>query len=241
MLSLTKTAPEISGSFTCFIMLLVMARVSRYWVRLGILSVVGLWGVYNENWFISMFLFGMAFADYDAEMRLYGTPSMDIYFAKHGRVRTLWKTTWTSALVAGVYMSGNHMDYFRANSGIWRMCFTGCLTFSAIYHLSDVRSVFETSVLQYLSKLSFGIYLCHMTVIDELSCYLRPLLARICAGRTLCIIPLLLGFEISITLILALCFETLIDLPCIRFSHWVESLVVDSDDSSEVIPNLTLK
>lgn len=234
-ISLTKIAPEISGSFACFLMLIVMARMSRYRVRLTLLATVGFWAAYNDNWIVFLFLFGMTFADYDAEMTLDGMNGLNGFFAKHDRAQILWNTTWSLALLLGVYLSELNLSFFGAMGDIWKLCFAATLILSAIYHLPKVRSIFDTFPMQELGRLSFGIYLCHLPVMEEIVVHIRPLIVNLCAKNRLLMVLMLLSIEVSLTLVFAQCFERLIDRPCIQFSRWLESLAIDTESHVEMV------
>lgn len=112
----------------------------------------------------------------------------------------------------------------------WLLCLSGCMLSLSIYHLQPLRKFLETPVLQYLGKVSFGIYLCHMPIIEQLSdTYIRPGAVYICGSWLRLAFWLAMFVEVPIVLSAAHMFERYIDRSSIKAAKWLEEQFIDAE------------
>lgn len=220
-----------------------MARISRWWMRSTILLCLGAWAGLNGNWFIPLFLFGMALADYD----LSKYPTQDTSkWSQLYHLELACSTFWTILLLCGLWIASwprpSMNPFVRLDlQTAWIQNVAACLILISSYHLSAVREFFETPALQFLGKISFAMYLCHQPVIDELTNpYLVPWFKKLCGEHLYIAFWLVYTITTAVVFFVSFWGEKLLDSPSIRAAKWVEQQITDSDNLEKVDPHLAI-
>ncbi|CCG84313.1 protein of unknown function [Taphrina deformans PYCC 5710] len=230
---------EVYGSFVCYLMIVIMARISRASLRIMLIILAGAWAAWNSSWFLVLFFYGMLLADYDLGKLESKRPP--IFTHVHNLL-------WVTVLAISLWVAGwaENFDPFIPNEmhAIWLLAASSCGTVTALYHLPTVRGLFESPAMQYLGKLSFGIYMVHFPVIDLLiEPYLRPFIAA-WVGPSFSAQMLTFLCEVGIVLFLADLFERVIDTPSVRVAKTIETLLIgvatpDTSSTSAVLLPMT--
>lgn len=223
-------ALEVYGSFICYLLLVIMARMSLLRARLATLAFVSLWACYNHGWFIFLFVYGVALADYDLEIKMQ-RPGYAVQ-RKHW-VRRLQTTFWTSLLVLGLYIAGWPESYepFKNHTirGVWLISFAACCIITAIYHLPWVRSLFETPSSQYLGRISFGLYLVQFPLLDLiLEPYVRPWFRNFLGESKFLLFLTVFLFDVVVVILGGQIFACTVDAQSVKAAKYLETCIFDS-------------
>jgi peptidoglycan/LPS O-acetylase OafA/YrhL len=163
---------ELYGSFLVFIFLLVLGANRYRYIAYGLLAVI-FWDSYYQG-----FIIGMVFSDLTAHEKL--TKNLRVHFTVKAILVLL-------AIIAGSYPMG-----VAEPVGIYsKITFLPpllnaqiCHTLAAIVILffavtnSRFQQLLESRVVNFLGKVSFGMYLLHLIVIFSLSSFLASILSR---------------------------------------------------------------
>jgi peptidoglycan/LPS O-acetylase OafA/YrhL len=238
---------EFYGSFVCYILVLILVRIPRNGVRMGLVAVFSGLCMLMGSWNIFGFLAGMLIADFNLSQEENGTtlPSTN----SMSRIKSgIWATMFAMAL----YMAGfptlaagdavlKPMPGFEIlrsltpmglnmddHSRFW-WSISGVVLLLSISKLPRLKSLFETTFCQYLGKISFSLYLVHVFCVVIFGLGLQGLLMRLAAlqphEKTL-LYWLICGlwYFIFTVLVFALAaqVERWVDAPSVKFAKWLE-------------------
>lgn len=230
-------AKEIYGSFACYLILIAMANVSRWKARLLVFGLLLGLSYYVDSWFMFLFFYGVAFADYDLELTSELAEHHEVN-AKHlGRTSLI---LFSTLLVVGLYIAGLPGSIFpfylrgpERGPSTWLLVLGCCLVFTSVYQLRRLRSILESTPLQYLGKISFGLYIVHWSVLEHIAWpYTRSRVLAICGSWR--VLALLLSFcwETSVSLLFAHWFEKFLDAPSVKISKFVERSITNTENTN---------
>ena len=238
---------EFYGSFVCYILLFLFARIPRNGVRMGSLAVFSCFCMGIGSWNMSCFSAGMLIADFNLSQEENDTI-----------VSPKLRIIWTSVFATAFYIAGfptlvfaeaklNPMPGFETlrsliptslnmedHSRFW-WSISGVSLLLSISQVSRLKSLFETYFCQHLGKISFSLYLVHEFCITLFGLSLKALLIRFVGldpnARTLvywvvCGIWFVL-FTVPV-FALAAQVERWVDVPSVRFARWLEGKCLKS-------------
>lgn len=215
---------EVYGSFICYLMAIILARVPCTLPRTSIILLVGAWAAWNDAWFLILFFCGMLIADYDL------SKTIDTYSKESTQLRNLF---WTVVLMVALWVAGWPETYrpFDAHDmrSVWLLISSSAATVTAIYHLSLLRTFFEAPAMQYLGRLSFALYMVHINVIESLvKPYIGPWI-RSYLGASTTVSILVFLIEAAIVFAMSEIFERVVDTPSVQAAKKLESWVISAD------------
>lgn len=253
---------EFEGSLMVFILLLGMARAQNYTKRMMLLGFLVLYSCLLGYWTYWLFATGMMIADYIKEAGGFGQ------LVK--RTTGASKSFWWMILVLGIWMAGvpssspkfyDRPGYqFLENITPWAYRETedgarfwwslaGALILFSSCHLRQIQSICETSLAQYLGRLSYMLYLTHSEIPIRIGSVFRDWFSEIWGAKVYdqdykvdlyeyTVLPGIILFcsswiicGISAIIVAHWC-EVLVDRPSILFSKWIET-VFTTDRRSE--------
>jgi peptidoglycan/LPS O-acetylase OafA/YrhL len=236
---------EFYGSFVCYILLLLLARVPGNGVRIGLLAVFSIFCLCIGSWNLFCFSTGMLIADLNLgqeETDATGTP-------KPSRHIIIWGAVFTVAFyVAGFPtlsvgdanqkpMPGFEILHSLTPMGLnmedhsrfwWSL--SGVSLLLSISQLPRLKIIFETNFCQYIGKISFSLYLIHEFCIILFGLALQKFLLGLAGleekANTFVYWILCVIWGVLFTLpvfALAAQVERWVDVPSVNFARWLEA------------------
>jgi peptidoglycan/LPS O-acetylase OafA/YrhL len=240
---------EYYGSFFCYILLLMMARISgdRDRTRMGIVAVVAAVSMLLGSWNMFCFAAGMGIADFtlgqDLEADSLIPPAKPT--SNHGAL-------WTAIFAISFYVAGfptlvypeakvNPMPGFETLRSLTPMSLnmedhsrflwslSGILLLLSISQLPRLKAVFETNFCQYLGRISFSLYLVHEFCLVLFGLSLQGFFMRMAglhpkeSGLVYWLVcgVWFLAFTVPCFAVAAQV-ERWVDGPSVRFARWLE-------------------
>ncbi|CAK4034291.1 hypothetical protein B0A50_04666 [Lecanosticta acicola] len=185
---------EYHGSLYVYLSIVFLARVPSVVIRRILIFAMVAQNFCKDDWIAAQFLMGMAFADYQIERELsepkvsrrpwlrplvtWGFFLFGFYLAglpgargrneyeRDPRVFPRPYYDWLAQPIAslGLYLDRQTDRYFQ--------CFAGMCLLIGIGEIASLKRGLETRFVQYLGRISFGLYLCHIF----LRAWMAPLL-----------------------------------------------------------------
>lgn len=158
---------EFFGSFLVFLFLLLFGKAKQRWIIYGILLLMFL------NSFFLEFIMGMLFCDiYYSSIfgkklkKFFLRPSLIYVLAL---VLGLFMITYTNPIKLTLlgYSIDSFINFYNLNHVIGSV-----LIFVSVWCLKPVKNFLSNSIIQYLGKISFSLYLLHFIVLGSISCVL---------------------------------------------------------------------
>lgn len=214
-----------------------MTRINRYRMRVLLLLVCSALAFQNNAWYVVPFLYGSGLADYDLESKI----SAVFPLPKGQTLRRLLHASWITVLLGSLWIAGWSSTFTpfwgKDPSATWYLVGASFGVVTSIYNLPTVRSFFESPTMQYLGKVSYGVYLLHFPVIDLITIpYIQPLSRSILPNSPGVQLLLVLACEMLTILMLSQIFERYIDRPCIRAAKFVEACFIDQGQAAIELP-----
>lgn len=177
--SISWTIPlEYYGSLVIYTILLLFSRTRSMRVRHAILAALVVSSFLKDDWIGGQFLMGMAFADYQLDRHvatrprtiffwcvaifgfyLAGMPSA--HYVDEKQKYRLWARPffdWITQPLAAIGLYANRqVDRYIE-------CFAGVCILVGVGETERLKRFTEARFVQYLGKISFGLYLCHIFV-----------------------------------------------------------------------------
>ena len=176
---------EYSGSLLIFLLSLAVAKVQDYRRRTYAISIVALYALLRAQWNYWHFAAGMLISDYVRERG--GFDALTEASTKTSRLR------WFGVLILGLYLAGDPASdkkkYGRPGYHIleiltpdnWKRIegghrhwwsFAGVLIILSACHLARIRRFFAMPSLRYLGRISYMLYITHLTTMSHI---MKPL------------------------------------------------------------------
>jgi peptidoglycan/LPS O-acetylase OafA/YrhL len=272
---------EYYGSIVIFVVLLFVSRVRNMAVRLTLILAMVWQSFIKDDWIAGQFLLGMAFADWQigkefAKKRqqgptiarkqwlhsilawmiflfgfyMAGLPLFHLKKAENGGVDDLFSRpfyNWISRPLAyyGLYQNRQTDRYLQ--------CLAGFALLVGVGETPILRRIMETRFVQYLGRISFGLYLCHIflhALLKPLDKYYVmivgldptvPLPERKESLQLFIAYLLMLIPSMTVNFFVGGCFERFLDKPSVnagkRFEKWCLSR--GKDDAPPSLPHGT--
>jgi len=270
----TWTIPlEYYGSMICYVVTLGISRVASNTTRVVIVALLAFYSVYQGSWFTMCFLAGMLIADYDLHVTAQNLAtqenlSLDPVQQQKKKHTTSGTVFWTLLFIFSNYLAGAP-DHGSDSPGFrtlfswvpetwlvephnWYASWAGIFMVISINRHPYIYRFFETSVAQFLAKISYALYLVHNIVyIFLMDDWLRrPIEAYFGVGRNewggvevseenpygyeFAFATAFL-FETAVTVTIAIFFERWVDAPSVKFAKSLENWVISSPKKEEEI------
>ncbi|QIW98243.1 hypothetical protein AMS68_003761 [Peltaster fructicola] len=182
---------EYYGSMVVYATLMIFTRARNYKVRSALIAAMVTTSFLRDDWVGAQFLLGMAFADYQLQQE----SRIEHISVREKRYRGL---LFLVLFVFGIYLSGLPMVGLVSPYELWPRpfyhwisqplaamgayvgdrkgdryltCLAGFSILMGVGETARLKRLMETRFVQYLGKISFGLYLCHIF----LHAWLRPL------------------------------------------------------------------
>jgi peptidoglycan/LPS O-acetylase OafA/YrhL len=234
---------EFYGSFVCYILLLLLARLPAHYPRMCTVAAISLLSMLLGSWHFSCFTAGMLLADYNLHQE--SATSTSSPGPKH-------RIFWTAVLALSFYTAGlptfalsdanlkpmpgfetirsltptwlhleDHARFGWSISGVWLLV--------SISQLPRLKALFETSFCQYLGKISFSLYLIHEFCIVlfglKIQAWLMHLVGVESHAHTLqywFVCGVWYGLFTLLMFAWAAQVERWVDMPSVKFARWLE-------------------
>ena len=242
--SVVWTIPlEYYGSFLCYFLLIIFARIRSHGLRMALTAVVALYSMSQGSWNFFCFSGGMLMADFNLSQEA------DDARVPSRRAGAVWTVVFALAFYAAglptmIYpeskakpmpgfemlrsttpLSLNMEDHSR----FW-WSFSGIAILLSISQLPRLKRIFESTFCQYLGKISFSLYLVHEFSNILFGLPMKDILVRM-AGLSnedktsglywvICLIWFVL-FTLPVFAIAAQV-EKWVDVPSVKFARWLE-------------------
>ena len=235
---------EFWGSFVVYTLLLILARIPSNRLRMTLIAIFACISMRLGSWNIFCFSSGMLIADFNLSQEENNTaPSL----SQPSRFRLIWTTIFAISFYAAgfptlVYeeakqnpmpgfellravtpMSWNMEDHSRF---IWSL--SGVFLLLSISQL-PIKSMFESTICQYLGKISFSLYLIHEFCLVLFGLRFQELLMAVTgvalkSGTFLYWIVCAAWLAVFTTIVFALAAqaERWVDAPSVRFARGLE-------------------
>jgi len=241
---------EFAGSMLVFLTLLAVSRIRSYRKRTAVLCAVAVSALIMVEWNFWLFATGMLLSNYVINMGgfkelnkgrvsyilwsiimlvgmlLGGLPSRSKYFTRPGY-------EWLSTITPD-----NDWKTIEEGARFW-WCWAGIFIVLSASHLPTVRNFFELSLMRYMGRISYMLYLTHRIVLnlvgDPVAKVIYKLLGRKDflndtpsdnhVGHALMstlIYVILVTVLVPLTCLVAHWCEVLVDAPSTRFARWVD-------------------
>lgn len=239
---------ELRCSMALFITHLLVARMSPK-IRLSTMSFLLVWGSYWNRWEMFPFWAGAILAELDLLKPMWQdqTQALSPYSQQRTSCQIVWKSfAYSSIFVIGLYLAsypdvdGHVSPGYVWLTGMIPSCFHekhrfwgnigAVMIVGSISNLQPIKRFFMTSIMQYLGKISFPLYICHGFVIHTFTYAALdwiweatnawedwPQFVRGFAAVAACTIVL--------TVWISDVFLRIVDLRCLRFAKWFESKI----------------
>ncbi|ORY85585.1 acyltransferase 3 [Protomyces lactucae-debilis] len=185
---------EMFGSLWCYGVLLATLRLQPRMRNLIVFG-VGVYAIINTAWGVFCFMAGMLIADWTLVQEKKANQLIDLSAENsrdcYPRLKQLSKNViWTVLLVLGIMFAGapmrgalEHNDiapgfntwwrlapeqWTRSDCNYWGYAWSGVIIVASISQLGYAKRFCETTMAQYLGKVSFSVYLLHIAVRDVL-------------------------------------------------------------------------
>ncbi|RMZ90759.1 hypothetical protein DV736_g2007, partial [Chaetothyriales sp. CBS 134916] len=179
---------EYYGSITVWVALLFTARITSFGVRTAIFAVLVFMYTVKDEWYVVQFLLGAIYAEYHLVCDEQRQKKPEIGTPPSRRRSMAFKAGMVFILIVGLYLSSmpghwtnlltNELQprpfydwlipprswyvFSQVDRFIWNIG-SDCLLV-AFGELDTLQRFLEKRPFQYLGRISFGLYLCHMTV-----------------------------------------------------------------------------
>lgn len=238
---------EFYGSFLCYILLLLIMRVPKNGVRMGLIAVVSVLCMLLGSWNFSCFTAGMLIADFNLgqDEAVRNSTSTSPHPSGYDKI-------WIAIFAIAFYIAGlptlgtanakiNPMPGFEIlrtltplslnmddHSRFW-WSISGVSMLVSISQVPRLKRIFDTNPCQYLAKISFSLYLVHEFCIVLFGLSIQALMLRLAGLQPrdgsllywfLCVIWFLL-FTLPV-FALAAQVEKWVDVPSVKFAKWLE-------------------
>ncbi|EKD16176.1 acyltransferase [Drepanopeziza brunnea f. sp. 'multigermtubi' MB_m1] len=236
---------EFYGSFTVYILLLLVARLPRHGARMALVALFAVAAMFLGSWNAFCFAAGMLLADYNLAQEADGS--------RPGLRPPKHRTLWIAILVAALYLAGfptlsyeeahrwpmpgyetlralipvslNMMDHAR-----WWWSFAGVGLLFCVSQLPALRSVFESNLCQYLGRIAFSLYLVHQLCVIVFGLWLQNALLWLFGVPTHSMTWLYWAISLlwyvpftTVVFAFAALVERFVDQGSVRFARWLES------------------
>lgn len=236
---------EFRCSMALFATHLLVARMSSR-LRLSTLAFLLVWGTYWDRWEMVPFWAGITLAELDLSTIEKEDPQSLICEKDNTckRVRSGWRTTvFVYVFVAGLYLASYPDADGHASPGyVWltdmipetyteKHRFWGnigaILIVWSVSNLYYIKRILNSSLMQYLGKISFPLYVCHGMVIHTFTYMSLDYLWELTDAyrdwtlfvRTFMLVA---AATIVVTVWVADIFLRVVDVRCVKFARWLE-------------------
>jgi peptidoglycan/LPS O-acetylase OafA/YrhL len=235
---------EFYGSFVCYTLLFILARIPSNGGRMGFVAVFAVFCMCIGSWNLVCFSTGILIAD----MNLGQEESDTIPASRLSKRGIIWITVFATAFYMAGFptlsvgdaklkpmpgfetlrtltpMSLNMEDHSR----FW-WSISGVSLLLSISQLPRLKSVFETNFCQYIGKISFSLYLIHEFCIILFGLTIQTFLLRLAGlepkANTFLYWLICVVWSVLFTLpvfALAAQVEKWVDVPSVNFARWLE-------------------
>jgi len=232
---------EYYGSLVCYALLLLLARVPSNEARMSLIAIFSIISMALGSWNLFCFAAGMLIADFNLGQDANPNPTP--------ASRTVIKI-WTAVFAVAFYVAGlpttavGNIEDPRPgyetlmaltpplnveDRGRFMWSLSGVALLLSISQLPYLKRVFESGFCQYLGRISFSLYLIHLSCMvlfglkmQEMILWLNP------SGHdettvfywVLCVVWFAL-FTVPVFAVSG-CVEKWVDAPSVRFARWLE-------------------
>ena len=235
---------EFRCSSILFLVLIGTSRLQQHF-RLGAVISVITYCVLTDRKDAILFLAGMLMAEIDMIIR-----SRNISLPGHTPKKPSFgiRSAWLTVFMAGLHCISAPVVGIKGTSGYVTLAslvprtlpddsfavqsLGAILTTWAVANSEDIKFLFTNSFSQYLSKISFALYLVHGNVLKSLQYAMMPKLWSLMGGIDGPVGGWIFGWcagmviILPVTLWLADIFWRFIDIPSVRFAKWLEGVIL---------------
>jgi peptidoglycan/LPS O-acetylase OafA/YrhL len=246
---------EFRSSLVLFLVIIALARV-RAIIRLTLVLVLMFSCSIYCRWDVALFLGGMFIAELDTISGNLDTFNQKPIAARESKWRRMDRLVPILVFIAGSYCAsypdraGEKTPGYRVLSAItphmypikekwWQSIGSIMIVWSAT-RSSDIHWLFTSAFAQYLGKISFAVYILHGPILHSVG-LVAMTTSRKYIGRGTSFQECL-GFFVAAIFVLPTVFGSadifwrLVDVPCTRFSKWVEEKVTLDSAGIEYVP-----
>ncbi|QIW96594.1 hypothetical protein AMS68_002112 [Peltaster fructicola] len=261
---------EYHGSLIVYLALLLFSRTRSIRVRQVIIAGLIVLSFLKDDWIGGQFLLGMAFADYQLEKKTHSQNSEKVrkifffvvflfgfylaglpggHYVDEQQKFRLWSRPgydWITQPLAAIGM------YADRQADRYIECLAGICIVVGLGETDRLKRMLETRFIQYLGKISFGLYLCHIWMHEfilpldnfwlgfmHIDYTVSPHLRSPSLNYFLAYI-MMMTFATTCNFIVAGLFERYIDAPSVQtgknFEKWCLSFGKDDNDVEEARP-----
>jgi peptidoglycan/LPS O-acetylase OafA/YrhL len=246
---------EFRSSLVLFLVIIALARV-RTIIRLSLVVVLMFLCSLYSRWDVALFLSGMFIAELDRFSGNVDTFDQKAFEARESKWRRMDRLVLILVFIAGSYCAsypdrgGEKTPGYRVLSAItpptypmkekwWQSIGSIMIVWSAT-RSSDIQWLFASAFAQYLGKISFAVYILHGPILHSVG-LVAMTTSRKYIGRDTSMQECL-GFFVAAVVVLPTVFWSadifwrLVDVPCTRFSKWVEEKSRSDSAGTEFVP-----
>lgn len=224
-----------------------LSRLKPAFRIFGLVSLIA-WAQHIERWEMILFYGGFLLAELDSRRRAKAAATVDPFSKSSSPPppSRLWSAVYIAAFVGGLYLMGQPATQLEHSPGwatlnAWipkhirhrQRYWTGwgalLLVWSTSIH-APLQRIFTNSLVQYLGKISFPLYLMHGAVIHTVGYGIMEFLWRTLGRDTF--VRKETGFVVAAAFVLVVAvwaadlFMRVVDGPTIRFAKWMEGRCV---------------
>lgn len=238
---------EFYGSFVVYSLVLLLMRVPKNRVRMGLVGIFSVLCMLLGSWNMSCFAAGMLIADFNLGQEEESSTTASLKSARYEKL-------WIAVLAVAFYVAGlptlgngdakvNPMPGFETLRALTPTSLTmddharfwwsisGVSILFSISQVSRLKGLFETYFCQYLAKISFALYLVHEFCIVLFGLALQKSILQIVGldpnlkvTTVLYCVVCVIWFLIFTVPVFALAaqVEKWVDVPSVKFAKWLE-------------------
>lgn len=236
---------EFYGSFVVYFLLLLLMRVPKNHVRMGLVAAFSALCMLLGSWNFSCFAAGMLMADFNLSQEEDNSSTASLKSLKYEKI-------WVALFAVAFYIAGlptlgnadakvNPMPGFETlrtltpmslnmdDHGRFWWSISGVTMLFCISQGSRLKQMFETNFCQYLAKISFSLYLIHEFSIVLFGLGLQRLILQVAgleakvATFLYCVVCIIWFIIFTIPVFaLAAQVEKWVDVPSVKFAKWLE-------------------
>lgn len=246
---------EFRSSLVLFVIMIALARV-RTTIRLTLIAVLAFSCSLYYRWDVGLFLSGMFIAELDIISGNVDTFSQKPTEAREKSWRRMDRLITVLVFIAGSYCAsyperaGERTPGYRVLSAItpptspskerWWQSIGSVMIVWSVTRSTDIQWLFTSALAQYLGKISFAVYILQGPILQSVG-LVAITTSRKYIGRGRSVHKCLCFFAAAAFILPTVfwsadIFWRLVDIPCTRFSKWVEEKLTLDSVGAEYMP-----
>jgi peptidoglycan/LPS O-acetylase OafA/YrhL len=236
---------EFRSSLVLFLIIIALMRL-RTRMRVILLGVLILSCVAYRQHGVALFLSGMFLGEVDLLSGTLDTMNQELMKCEQSKWRRMKRLAWVLAFIVGLYCASypdrggdatvgyRFLSRLSGDIGLesrkWWQLIGSVIVVWSVNNLNDIQPFFTNCFAQYLGKISFAVYIVHGPILHSVGLVAMTASWRYIGRETTT--QNCLGFLVAAAVVLptvfwiADIFWRLVDVPCTKFSRWVEDKVM---------------